>query len=1214
MCRKLAYSLCIALVLGLFVANRAAAVDPNLIGWWKLDDGSGTTAIDSSGRGNNGTLRNGPVWVAGRIGSALDFDGTNDYVDCGNAAIFNITGQITLSLWVNTDTVTAGTHRSYLLKGDTSYALKQGSPGNIEFFVYIGGWQAVTFPVDTSFNGVWHHLAGTYDGSQIKLYVDGVLRDTKPYKGAIATNAAIVSIGSDSGTRRYCDGRIDDVRIYNCALSMADIKNLANPERASMPIPATGSIISQTEVTLQWDAGYYAALHDVYFGENFADVNIATTYTTPIYKGRQSQNFYPTTGTMAVQLGKTYYWRIDEVRADGTTIDKGEVWSFSVQPLTAYNPSPDDGTKYVDVDPNTYLSWSAGANSTKSKVFFGTSPGSLVLQTTITHTVGVERYSYVKTGLSNNQVYYWRVDEVPSTGPDVTGDVWSFRTVPFTRITDPNLVGWWKLDDGGGSIALDWSGRGNDGTVIGNPNWVAGHIEDGNALDLDGFDDCVNCGNPQDFNIPTQITLAAWVKTDAAGGATQSYVTKMVGGENSSYTLRHIDTDNIEFLIGTASATFPVSSSFNGVWHHLAGTYDGSALRLYVDCSLQATTANVGTIPTSAYNVNIGRDSIGNRFPYDGAIDDVRIYNRALTQAELALIMRGNPLLAWNPSPPNGAVIDIEHPVPLSWSAGENTAQHDVYFGTDAAAVAGAKITTTGIYRSRQTSTTYNPPEALQWGQEYYWRIDEYNKDATITEGRLWSFTVADYLLVDDFEDYNNFSPDRIFQTWLDSVGYSADQYFPVAYNGNGTGAVVGHDIWATGTPYTSIMETTIVHVGGKQSMPMDYNNTKSPYYSETTRIFAASQDWTRLGVKALSLWFRGIPASVGSLKYDQATDTYIMTGSGADIWGTADQFHFAYKTLTGDGSIIARIDSITNTNSWAKAGVMIRETLDPGSPSIDAVISADNRVAMQWRETQGADMGSPDSSTHTIANSFTLPHWMKLTRSGFVFRVQHSADGITWQDIVPETAGDPLSMSISMGTTVYIGLVVTAHNASATCEAKISNVSITTPSGSSYSPTGPFTVSQDIGIASNDPAPLYVTLEEDTGGKKTVNNTNDPNAVLQNTWQEWNIALSEFTSVKLDRIKKMTIGVGNKTPGGTGSLYFDDIRLYRPRCVPSKAKPGADVTGDCVVNYSDLDAMIAQWLSTTTGLSVDLNTDNRVDLKDFAVLTASWLEEKLWP
>jgi hypothetical protein len=1204
MCRRFIYSICLVLVLGWVVSSRARAADPNLVGWWKLDDGFGTTAIDSSGRGNNGTLSNGPVWVAGRIGGALDFDGTNDYVDCGNAAIFNITGQITLSLWVNTDTVAAGTHRSYLLKGDTSYALKQGSPGNIEFFVYIGGWQAVTFPVDTSFNGVWHHLAGTYDGSQIKLYVDGVLRDTKPYKGAIATNAAIVSIGSDSGTRRYCDGRIDDVRIYNRALSMADIMKLANPERASMPIPATGSIISQTEVTLQWDAGYDAALLDVYFGENFADVNIATTYTTAIYKGRQSQDYYPTTGTMPVQLGKIYYWRIDEVNdLHPAKLWKGDVWSFSVQPLTAYNPSPLDEAKYVD--PNAELSWRAGAKAKSHDVYFGTTnpPPFKGNQTATTYAVPPLEYE---------MLYYWRIDEV--NAPNVwKGDVWSFTTIPEIALTDPNLVGWWKLDDGGGSVALDWSGRGNHGTIIGDPEWVVGRVD--GALDFDGLDDCINCGNPASLDITSQITLSAWVKTDAAGnGANQSYVTKMVAGENSSYTLRHINTNNIQFLIGTAGVLYPVDNWFNGLWHHLAGTYDGSQLKLYIDGALRATMANAGDIPVGAYNVNIGRDSIGNRFPYDGAIDDVRIYNRALTQAELALIMRGNPLLAWDPSPPNGAAIDIEHPVPLSWSAGENTAQHDVYFGTDAAVVAGAKITTTGIYRGRQTSTIYNPPEALQWGQEYYWRIDEYNKDATITEGRVWSFTVADYLLVDDFEDYNNFSPDRIFQTWLDGVGYSADQYFPVAYNGNGTGAVVGHDIWATGTPYTNMMETTIVHVGGKQSMPMDYNDTKSPYCSETTRIFAASQDWTRLGVEALSLWFRGIPASVGSLKYDQATDTYIMTGSGADIWGTADQFHFAYKTLTGDGSIIARIDSITNTDSWAKAGVMIRETFDPGSPSIDAVISADNRVAMQWRETQGADMDSPDSSTHTIANSFTLPHWVKLTRIGFVFRVQHSADGITWQDIVPETAGDPLSMSISMGTTVYVGLVVTAHNASATCVAKISNVSITTPSDSSYSPTGPFTVSQDIGIASNDPAPLYVTLEDDTGGKKTVNNTNDPNAVLQNTWQEWNIALSEFTSVKLDRIKKMTIGVGNKTPGGTGSLYFDDIRLYRPRCVPSKAKPAADVTGDCVVSYSDLDAMIAQWLSTTTGLNVDWNTDNRVDLKDFAVLAASWLEEKLWP
>jgi hypothetical protein len=204
---------------------------------------------------------------------------------------------------------------------------------------------------------------------------------------------------------------------------------------------------------------------------------------------------------------------------------------------------------------------------------------------------------------------------------------------------------------------------------------------------------------------------------------------------------------------------------------------------------------------------------------------------------------------------------------------------------------------------------------------------------------------------------------------------------------------------------------------------------------------------------------------------------------------------------------------------------------------------------------------------------AFTLPHWVKLTRTGFVFTVQHSADGVTWQDIVPETAGDPTSMSISMATTVYVGLAVTAHNAAATCEAKISHVTI---NGSS---TSPFTTSQDIGIASNNPAPLYVTLEDDTGGKKTINHANDPNAVLQNTWQEWNISLSSFTGVKLDRIKKMSIGTGNKSPGGAGSLYFDDIRLYRSRCVPSMSKPAADINSDCTVNYLDLDILAGNWL-----------------------------------
>ena len=132
------------------------------------------------------------------------------------------------------------------------------------------------------------------------------------------------------------------------------------------------------------------------------------------------------------------------------------------------------------------------------------------------------------------------------------------------------------------------------------------------------------------------------------------------------------------------------------------------------------------------------------------------------------------------------------------------------------------------------------------------------------------------------------------------------------------------------------MLKRSIVH-SGRQSMYMHYDNdgtvnegttyekSGTLLYSEAERQWDTAQDWTAKGVNSLTLWFRGIPASVGSFT---AGPPIKMTAAGADIWGTADQFHFAYKQLSGNGSITAKVVSVSNTDAWAKAGVMIRETL----------------------------------------------------------------------------------------------------------------------------------------------------------------------------------------------------------------------------------------------------------------------------------------------
>ena len=104
---------------------------------------------------------------------------------------------------------------------------------------------------------------------------------------------------------------------------------------------------------------------------------------------------------------------------------------------------------------------------------------------------------------------------------------------------------------------------------------------------------------------------------------------------------------------------------------------------------------------------------------------------------------------------------------------------------------------------------------------------------------------------------------------------------------------------------------------------------------------------------------------------------------------------------------------------------------------------------------------------------------------------------------------------------------------------------------------------------------------------------------------------MSDFTGVDLTKIKKITLGVGSATPNGTGTLYFDDIRLYPPRCMPNRTP---DFNGDCFVDYDDLQILASNWLSSTADPNIDLNKDNQINFKDYAILASQWLSAALWP
>jgi hypothetical protein len=567
----------------------------------------------------------------------------------------------------------------------------------------------------------------------------------------------------------------------------------------------------------------------------------------------------------------------------------------------------------------------------------------------------------------------------------------------------------------------------------------------------------------------------------------------------------------------------------DGIFHVTAGTKDEYDFNGYLVMSL-------------------GRTAIGGAQDVDFFAYKPGLISPAASDPEKAR--------AVNPIP--DTTVGVLEAIPLSWLPGKSAQFHDVYFGIDKADVSDAdKSDTTGIYRGRKSAASYSPPEGVELGKTYYWRIDEIEANGTPHKGEVWSFTVTPYILVDDFEDYNDLT-NLIYLTWIDGYG-SPGQGIP----GNGTGSTVGN----TDPPYA---EQTIVRPGSAQSMPLGYNNSGTAKLSEAIakiNDLKSGRDWTTHGVKALSLWFRGYPAYMGSF-IEAPAGTYAVTAGGTDIGGTSDQCHFAYKEVSGASTVVAKVLSVSNTHTDAKAGVMIRDSLDADSAGAMVYITPGGAIALGYRDTAGASASVVGQVTGIAA-----PQWLKIERAlGGIIRGYYSADGTTWTQIGTSIA------TVTMNLPVYVGLAVTSHNTSQKCAAQFSNVSFPDTS------VGPQWSDQDVGIISNKAEPMYVAIPSGNG-KTGIVYHDDPNATLINAWTEWNIDLKKFSDqgVSLANVDKMFIGFGNKAnpkSGGTGTMYFDDIRLYPPRCILDKLTGlEADFTKDCTVDVADLQIVAQEWL-----------------------------------
>ncbi|MHC4244516.1 MAG: LamG domain-containing protein, partial [Planctomycetota bacterium] len=276
MSKKLIHLFCFVLILTAVLASSANAQDPSLVGYWKLDDEGTGTVLDYSGNDRHGTINGDPQFVPGLFGQAMQFTGDPDYVNIGGYKGLLGGHAFTIAAWIKTagngEIVGWGnnsaTERVEFRLNESRLRTEHGS----------GNRQGDTVVSDNQ----WHHVAltvqenSTISYPQVILYLDGE-DDTRTGTSSNAFNIVEnfdLSIARQySSSNRWFIGLMDEVRVYDRALSAEEIQNLAVPPKAHKPIPADGAVHSETWININFSPGGGAVSHDVYFGDNFADVN-----------------------------------------------------------------------------------------------------------------------------------------------------------------------------------------------------------------------------------------------------------------------------------------------------------------------------------------------------------------------------------------------------------------------------------------------------------------------------------------------------------------------------------------------------------------------------------------------------------------------------------------------------------------------------------------------------------------------------------------------------------------------------------------------------------------------------------------------------------------------------------------------------------------------------------------------------------------------------
>jgi PKD repeat protein len=712
-----------------FTESAPPPTPDGLVGAWSFDEGSGTSAKDSSPNGNAGTLGGGVAWTtAGKYGGALSFDGVDDWVTVPDSASLDLTGPLTMTAWARPTTL--GSWRQVLLKESASglaYALyATNDSGNQPSAYYsIGGADRAVVAPTALQAGTWTHLAATYDGSALRLYVNGTLVQSTPMSGAVAQSNGPLRIGGNSVWGEWFSGLIDEVRVYDRALSPSEVVTDSESGAVADTLPPTApgallAVPAAASVGLSWvpstddrggvtyqvhrslvDAFAPAAANRVATGltaATFTDAGLSPgTYYYRVIASDGVNSSSPSNQARAVVTGDVTPPGVPSgvrTTVSGTTVDVS--WTapaddvgvagyevqrvFGTQTQTFSVAAPTVTLRNAGLAAGDYLyavrakdaagntsGWSAFVTATvvvdagpptvevTAPAGGSTVSGSVTLTATATDDVGVAgvqfRVDGVNVGSEDTTAPYsvtWNTTSVANgsraltaVARDTAGKTTTSApvTVTVTNTGVAGLVAGWSFDEGTGTLARDSSSNANSGTLGGGVAWTAAGRY-GGALTFDGVDDWVTVPDSASLDLAGPMTMTAWVRPTTLGPWRQVLLKESTSGLTYALyaTNANANRPNAHLSIGGVDREAAGTSAIaTNTWTHLAATYNGSAIRLYVNGTLVRTVNRTGAVALSDGPLRIGGNSVWGEW-FAGQLDDVRVYNRALSAAEVTTV------------------------------------------------------------------------------------------------------------------------------------------------------------------------------------------------------------------------------------------------------------------------------------------------------------------------------------------------------------------------------------------------------------------------------------------------------------------------------------------------------------------------------------------------------------------------------------------------